>query len=539
LGHPAARGDRPRPRGRLQPQADLELLGPARQARGVGIVHGRRRRNDHARSGRHQRRRRGQPGAKERAHRERHPARVHAGQAVVQALRRGTFRQRTSSKLPPQSLAAHDEHRATGWTTRSRGDHPFGQARRLRQALLGRTGQHLEWGLRVLADRVVPHRGRQARGAAQGCEPDRQRARRAYQGDHARQGLPALRRHLDLWQGRAVGARRRRHADRQDRSDHRRRDQGMSTYAVDKLKRIAEEACRLARKHGADAAEALVQGGAELSVKIRLGEPELVQEAASRALGLRVFRDRRAALTYTSDLSDAALDRFVAESVELAKLAEPDELNELPARAELATEQPDLELWDDAAVSVDAKGALDRCKTGEAAARGFSPKVTNSEGATYSRVVGASAFANSDGFGGGYRGTYQSLVVEPICDDADGKKRNGFWWTADRFLSRLQDPESVGREAARRTVAKLGSEKIDTGEMPVVFDPEAGRALLRALFSVISGGAIYRKSSYLLDREGTKLASPLVTIVDDPLIARGPGSRPYDGDGLPSRKNVV
>jgi len=313
----------------------------------------------------------------------------------------------------------------------------------------------------------------------------------------------------------------------------------MSQYEVDKLKEIAERACALAKKHGADAAEALVQGGAELSVKIRLGEPELVQEAASRALGLRVFRDKRAALTYTSDLSDAALDRFVAESVELAKLAEPDELNELPSRAELATAQPDLELWDDSARSVDAKEALERCKVGEAAARGFSPKVTNSEGATYSRVVGASAFANSDGFAGGYRGTYQSLVVEPICDDADGKKRNGFWWTADRFLSRLQDPESVGREAARRTVAKLGAEKIETGEMPVVFDPESGRALLRALFSVISGGAIYRKSSYLLDREGSKVASPLVTIVDDPLIPRGPGSRPYDGDGLPSRRNVV
>ena len=238
-----------------------------------------------------------------------------------------------------------------------------------------------------------------------------------------------------------------------------------------------------------------MQGGAELSVKVRLGEPELVQEAASRALGLRIFRERRTALTYTSDLSDAALDRFVAESVELAKLAEPDELNELPPKGELATSQPDLELWDDSALSIDAKAALERCKAGEKAARGFSPKVTNSEGATYSRVVGASAFASPTASVGGFRGTYQSLVVEPICDDADGKKRNGFWWTADRFLSRLQDPEEVGREAARRTVAKLGSEKIDTGELPVVFDPEAGRALLRALFSVISGGAIYRKSS--------------------------------------------
>ena len=313
----------------------------------------------------------------------------------------------------------------------------------------------------------------------------------------------------------------------------------MSSYATDELKRIAEKACQLATRHGADAAEVLVQGGAELSVKVRLGEPELVQEASSRALGLRVFRDRRVALTYTSDLSDAALDRFVADSVELAKLAEPDELNELPPRDQLATGVPELELWDDAALSVDAKGAIERCIKGEAAARGYSAKVTNSEGATYSRVVGASAFASSGGFAGGFRGTYQSLVVEPICDDAGGKKRNGFWWTADRYLAKLQDPEEVGREAARRTVAKLGAEKIATGEMPIVFDPESGRALLRLLFGVISGGAIYRKSSYLIDRERTSVASKLVTIVDDPLIRRGPGSRPYDGDGLAARKNVV
>jgi PmbA protein len=313
----------------------------------------------------------------------------------------------------------------------------------------------------------------------------------------------------------------------------------MSNYATEELQRIAERACALAKRHGADAAEALAQGGAELSVKIRLGEPELVQEAASRALGLRVFRERRVALTYTSDLSDAALDRFVADSVELAKLAEPDELNQLPDRAELATAQPDLELWDEAALSVSAKDALELCKRGESAARAFSPKVTNSEGATWARVVGASALASTDGFAGAYRGTYQSFVVEPICDDADGKKRNGFWWTADRYLSRLQAPEEVGREAARRTVAKLGAEKIDTGEMPIVFDPEAGRALLRLLFSVVSGGAIYRKSSYLCDREGTSVASPLCTIVDDPLIPRGPGSRPYDGDGLASRRNIV
>lgn len=302
---------------------------------------------------------------------------------------------------------------------------------------------------------------------------------------------------------------------------------------------IAKRACALAKKHGADAAEAQLSAGGELTCKVRLGEPELVQEAASKALGLRVFRDHRAALTYTSDLSPDALDRFVADSVELARLAEPDELNELPPRDLLAHELPDLDLWDERALSVTAADALERCKRAEAAARAFSPKVTNSEGATYSRVVGAGALATTDGFSGGSRGTYQSLVVEPICDDTGGKKRNGAWWTADRFLERLQDPEAVGREAARRTVAKLGAEKIDTGELPVVFDPEAGRAILRLLFNVVSGGAIYRKSSYLIGREGTPVASPLVTVVDDPLIRRGPGSRPFDGEGLPSRKNLV
>jgi PmbA protein len=308
---------------------------------------------------------------------------------------------------------------------------------------------------------------------------------------------------------------------------------------MSELRDIAVKACELAKKLGADGAEAQLSGGGELTCKIRMGQPELVQEASSRALGLRVFRDHRAALTYTSDLSDAALERFVADSVDLARLSEPDELNELPPRDQLATSQAELDLYDSEAARTGAKEALEICKRAEAAALAYSPKVTNSEGATWSRAIGASAFANSDGFSGWYRGTYQSLVVEPICDDSDGKKRNGFWWTANRFVGALQDPEEVGREAARRTVAKLGAEKIATGELPVIFDPESGRALLRLLFGVISGGAIYRKSSYLLDREGTQVASPLVTVTDDPLIPRAPGSRPYDGDGLPSRKNVV
>ncbi len=310
-------------------------------------------------------------------------------------------------------------------------------------------------------------------------------------------------------------------------------------YTVKDLVDLAEQTCALAKQFGADEAEAQLAAGAELAVKVRLGEIEHLHEAASKALGLRILKGKRAALTYTSELHRDALERFVRESVALADLAEPDELNFLPDKDELARELPDLDLWDDETLGITAAHAIDQCRRAEAAARGFSDKVTNSDGASFSRTVGAGAFANTQGFSGGVRGTYQSLVVEPICDDAGGKKRNGFHWTGARFRSALEDPEAVGREAARRTVAKLGAEKIETGKLPVVFDPDAARALLRTLVGVISGGSIYRKSSYLVDREGTVIASPLVHIADDPLIKRGPGSRPFDGEGLPSRTNVI
>ena len=313
----------------------------------------------------------------------------------------------------------------------------------------------------------------------------------------------------------------------------------MSRDTVKELTDVATRAVELCRAAGAEAAEALVKDGAELTVKVRLGEPELVKEAASRALGLRVFVDRRAAVTYTSDFGADALARFAADSVRLARLAEPDELNTLPAAGDYARELPDLDLWDEAALSLDAAWGLDAARRGEAAARQADPRVTNSEGATFARTASASAFASSGGFAGGVRGTYLSFYVEPICDDADGKKRSGYWWTGSRFLGGLAEPEAVGLEAARRTVAKLGARKVETCTAPVVFDPEAGRGLLRELFGVANGSAFYRKSSYLCGREDTQVASPLCTVVDDPLIPRGPGSRPFDGDGLPSRPNVV
>lgn len=317
----------------------------------------------------------------------------------------------------------------------------------------------------------------------------------------------------------------------------------VTEQTVKELCDVAQLAVELAKKAGADDAEVLVRDGSELTAKVRLGEAELVQEAGSRALGLRVLRGGRRAVTYTSDLRREALEALCKETVALADLAEPDEYALPPDPSLLAKDVPDLDLYDPRVAEVDAAWALKEAKTGEAAARRHDTRVTNSEGATWSRVLGATAFATSGGFVGGYRGSYASLVVEPLCDDntdpENPKKRNGYWWTGNRFLDQLDVAEAVGIEAARRTLATLGSRKVATQECPIVFDPEIARSIIGTIFSVANGSSFWRKSSYLVGREGTAIASPLVTVTDDPLIPRGPGSRPFDGDGLPTRKNMV
>jgi PmbA protein len=303
--------------------------------------------------------------------------------------------------------------------------------------------------------------------------------------------------------------------------------------------RFAEQMLSLSMAAGADGAEVLVRDGTELEVKIRLGEPELIKEAGSRALGLRVLKDHRAAVTYTSDFTPAAMARFARETVELAALAEPDPTGDLPPREEMAREVPELDLWDDAVVALGVAEAIRRARAAEAAALKSDPRITNSEGAVFGSSVGAAAFATSAGFSGSTRGTHVSLFVQPIADDQGGKKRNGSYWTSSRYADGLMNPEEVGLEAARRTTAKLGSRKIATCEVPLVFSPEATRGLLGQFAGVMSGGAVWRKSTYLAQREGTPVASALCEIVDDPLIRRGPGSRAFDAEGLPSRANVL
>lgn len=292
---------------------------------------------------------------------------------------------------------------------------------------------------------------------------------------------------------------------------------------------------------GADVAEAGVHSGSHLSVKVRMAEPELVEEAGSRALGLRVMVGQRVALTYTSDLSAAGQRTLIEDALELARLSEADEFAGPPDPSELslATQWTDLDTFDDGVSQISADQALERALRGERAAFDFDSRITNSEGSSFTRARGVSALVTSGGFAGSDYGTYASVVVNPVADDEGGKKRSGYHWSASRHYADLDDSHSVGEEAARRTIAQLGAKKIPTQELPVVFDKDAARSILGLFAGCIMGGSIWRKSSYLVDRVGTRVASALVDIVDDPLLPRAPGSRAFDGEGLLSRRNSV
>jgi PmbA protein len=314
----------------------------------------------------------------------------------------------------------------------------------------------------------------------------------------------------------------------------------MSDDRDERLLDLARRIVKGALDKGATVAEATARGGFELSVRVRLGKADLVEEAGHHSVALRVIRDGRVAVTSTSDLDEAGIARLIEDAVELVELAEPDPAAGPADPADLARPPfPELDLYDPAVAALDGGVALERALSAEKAALSFDPRLTLSEGATFARADSVGALVLSNGFEGVSRGTYASLSVAPVAEDEGGKKRRGHYWTGARHASALEDAAAVGREAARRTVAKLGAKKVPTAEAPVIFDSDVARSLVGSFAGCVLGGSIWRKSSYLLEREGTAVASPLITIVDDPLIPRAPGSRPYDGEGLPSRRTVV
>jgi PmbA protein len=304
---------------------------------------------------------------------------------------------------------------------------------------------------------------------------------------------------------------------------------------------LVERAVRRALDAGAHSADAALAESDSFEARVRGTEIDFVKQARERVLGIRTFvagpGGLRTALTSTSDLAPDTIDRMADEPVALARATAPDPTAGLPEHG-FATALPDLALLapEDRGVSVEAR--IEDARRAEAAARALDPRISNSEGSQVDTGFRRSTYANSAGFAGSYESASHSLFCEPLAQQ-NGAMQRDYWMTAARRLDGLEAPAAVGRRAGERALRRLGARPVPTCEVPVLFEPMVARSLLGQLAGCLSGGAIYRQASFLQDRMNDRIASELVTVIDDGRLPGGLGSRPFDGEGLPTRRNVL
>ncbi|MBS0254558.1 MAG: TldD/PmbA family protein [Proteobacteria bacterium] len=293
----------------------------------------------------------------------------------------------------------------------------------------------------------------------------------------------------------------------------------------------AEALVKLARRAGADSADAVYSADASQSVAVRLGRLEDVGRTENERIGLRVFVGQRSASIGSTDLSDAALEELASRAVAMARLAPEDRFAGLAPEELLARSWPtDLDLSDP--VEPDPEALRQTALAAEDAARAVAG-VTNSEGAGVGCGQAVAALATSHGFAGAYSATSHSLSASVVAGEGAAMQRD-YAWRAARHRADLLDPAEIGRMAGERAVARLNPGRVKSGPMPVVFDPRVGGSLLGHLVGAINGPAVARRASFLIGKEGAQLFAPGIRVVDDPLRRRGLRSRPFDGEGLPT-----
>jgi PmbA protein len=293
-----------------------------------------------------------------------------------------------------------------------------------------------------------------------------------------------------------------------------------------------------ARAHGATEADGFLIEEQHFSASVRLGQVDTVKHSREQRLSLRVFAGRASAAASTSDLSRGSLERVVDEATALARVTAEDPHAGLPEPATLIGAVPDLELQEPSDDEPTPEAKIELARRAEAAALETDPRITNSEGAEYWDRRARYVYATSHGFASGYVTTALGLSVSPVAS-ANGEMQRDSWYSATRHRAALEDPAAVGRTAARRALRRLGGRKVDTVQVPVVFDPDTAASLVRAIAGAASGPSLYRRASFLLDRLGQRIAARSVTIVDDGRIPRALGSRPFDGEGLATAPTVV
>lgn len=309
-------------------------------------------------------------------------------------------------------------------------------------------------------------------------------------------------------------------------------------YSRADFEELVDFALAHAKKLGASDAGAEASEGCGLSVSVRKGELETVERNRDKSLGITVYMGSQRGNASTSDFSRAAIERTVQAAYDIARFTAQDPVAGLPELEDIAppAEHRDLDLfhpWD--ITSEQAAEIALRC---ERAALETDARITNSEGAGVSAQQSHFFSSHTHGFRGGYASSRHSISVAPIAGRGDEMQRDA-WYSSMRSADELASPESVGRYAAERALARLKSRKIATRECPVLFESPLAAGLLGGFVQAVSGGALYRKSTFLLDSLGKQVFPDHVDVLEDPFVRRGKGSSPFDEEGVRTRARKV
>jgi PmbA protein len=302
-----------------------------------------------------------------------------------------------------------------------------------------------------------------------------------------------------------------------------------SEPGIEALKDTVARALRVAGDNGASAAEASATFGTGLSVTVRMRDVETLEYHRNQGLGVAVYFGQRKGSASTSDLSEAAVTEAVRRACGLAQYGAEDECAGLADPERLARDIPDLDLYHPWEVEPDQ--AIELATECEAAALDADPRIANSEGATLGSGSGCRVYGNTNDFLAGFRDSQHSLSCAVIAE-ADGRMERDYEYSVSRIADELAGPATIGREAAQRSLQRLGSVKLDTCAAPVLFPARLARGFFGHLLGAISGGSLYRKSTFLLDSLDTRVLADFVTIDERPHLPAGLSSSPFDGEGV-------
>jgi PmbA protein len=309
------------------------------------------------------------------------------------------------------------------------------------------------------------------------------------------------------------------------------------------MQQLAADVVERALRAGATQAEAVIREGDEFSTLVRLGQVETLKESGARGIGVRVFLGsngaHRTANTSTSDFTEAGLDQLVRGAIDLAQVTSEDPFAGLPDQAAMGQLDGNLDLYYEDVYSMPAAERIEYARRAEAAALSADPRLKNSDGGSFDAATGHKVMANSRGFVGEYRRSYCSVAAMPIAQTEQGGMQRDYWFSSARTLGKLASPESIGAEAARRTLRRLNARRVATQRVPIVFAPEIARSLVGNVFEAANGDSVYRGASFWANQLGQQVASSNVTVIDDGTIPGLFGTAPFDGEGLPTRRTVI